>query len=143
MVHALVTIRGLLRPHGVVADLQPDRFAGRHARHAQIYCLTNDRRLHAGRIKIVKPLADFRAADRAIREVVRRGLFRLGAIEAFEFHYYFDSSAHLDRAVARYWRPHATLEESARRRVGSLLRRHRGARIMAVSRQRMTVLVKT
>jgi len=87
------------------------------------------------------PLADFRAADRAIREVVRRGLFRLGAIEAFELRYYFDTPGHLEKAVARYW-TYATLEDSTRRRVDALLRRHPSATIMAVARQRVNVLVK-
>jgi hypothetical protein len=101
MVHALVVTRGLLRPHGIIANLRNDRFASVRAREPEVYCLTGDRRLYAGRIKIVKPLADFRAADRAIREVVRRGLFRFRAIDVFEVRYYFDSSACLDNAVSR------------------------------------------
>jgi hypothetical protein len=143
MVHALILTRGLLRPHGAVADLRNDRFASIHARDPQVYCLTGDRRLHAGRIKIIKPLADFRAADRAIHEVVRRRLFRLGAVDVFEVRHYFDTPAHLDMAVARYWAPFATLEDSTRRRLGALMHRHPGAKITAISRLRLNVLLRT
>lgn len=143
MVHALIITRGLLRPHGALADLRNDRFAGIRARDAQVYCLTGNRRLPAGRIKIVKPLADFRAADRAIHEVVRRGLFRLGAVDVFEVRYYFDSPAHLDKAVSRFWSPFATLEDSTRRRLGALMHRHPAAQIMAISQLRLNVLLRT
>jgi hypothetical protein len=81
MVHALTVTRRLLRPHGVLVDLRNNRFASIRARHDQVYCLTGDRRLYAGPLKVKKPLADFRAADRAVREVVRRGLFRLASTE--------------------------------------------------------------
>jgi hypothetical protein len=143
MVHALIITRGLLRPHGALADLRPNRFASIRARDAQVYCLAGDRRLHAGRIKIIKPLADFRAADRAIREVLRRGLFRLRAVHDFEVCSYFDTPAHLDRAVSRYWSPFATLEDSTRRRLAALMRRHPSAHIMAISQQRLNVLLRT
>jgi hypothetical protein len=140
MVHALITARRLLRPHGVLLDLRTDRFASIRARHDQVYCLTGDRRLYIGPRKIAKPLADFRAADRAIREVLRRRLFRLDAVEVFEIRSYFETPAHLDRAVAAT--PYATVEESTRRRLSLLLRRHPGARIMGVARQPLNVLAK-
>lgn len=78
MVHALVIAHGLLCAHGMVADLRPDRVTNICARHIQVYCLTGDHRVHAGRLKLLKPLADFRAADRAVREVIRRGRFGSG-----------------------------------------------------------------
>jgi hypothetical protein len=142
MVHALIVTRGLLHLNGVLADLRNDRFASLGTRHVPVYCLTGDQRLSAGRLKIKKPLADFRAADRAIREAVRRGLFRLGAIQTFEVRYYFDTPEILERAVARYW-TYATLEDSTRRRLRVLARRHPRAQIVAISRQRLNVLVKS
>jgi len=141
MVHALIIAHRLLRAHGVVADLRPDRVATIRARRTHVYCLTGDHGIHAGRIKPLKPLADFRAADRAVREVIRRGLFRLRAVEAFEFRYYFDTLPHFEKALARYWTD-ATLEDSTRRRLGRLLRRYPTARITAVARMRLNVLAK-
>lgn len=141
MVHALIVIRGLLRPHGVLVDLRTDRFASVRARHDQVFCRTGTRRRYAGRIKITKPLADFRCADRAVREVLRRGLFRLEPVEVFENRSYLDSPARLDQAMAgqRY----AVLEESTRRRLRALRRRYARSQIMIVARERLNVLVRT
>lgn len=140
MVHALMVARSLLRPHGVLVDLRSDRFSSVRVRHDQIFCLIGDRRRYAGRLKITKPLADFRCADRAVREVVRRGLFRFDSVTVFESRSYFDSLARLDRAAAgqRY----AVLENATRRRLRALLRRHPGSRIVAVARERLNVLVR-
>ena len=140
MVHALITARRLLRPHGMLLDLRTDRFASIRAQHDQVYCLIGDRRLYVGPRKIKKPLADFCAADRAIREVLRRGLFRLDAVDVSEIRSYFESPAHLARADAAT--PYAAVEESTRRRLSVLLRRHPRARIMVVARERLNVLVK-
>ena len=141
MVHALMVTRRLLRPHGVLVDLRNDRFASIRARHEQVYCLAGDRRLYAGPLRIKKPLADFRAADRAVREVVRRGLFRLAATEVFEIRSYCKTVSSLDKAAAR--NAYVTLESATRRRLHALLRRHPGAKIMVVAWTRLSPLVRT
>ncbi len=143
MVHALVLLHAVLTPHGVLADLRPDRLAipRRPARHPQVYCVEGDRRVHAGYLKTLKPLADYRAADLAVRRVIRRGLFALQAIEAFDFHYYFDSLAHLEKALATRWTD-TVLEASTRHRLRVLLRKYPRGRIMAVSRIRLSVTIK-
>ena len=141
MVHALIVTRGLLRPDGILVDLRTDRFAAIRTRHDQVFCLTRDRRRYAGSLEIRRSLADFRSADRAIREVVRRGLFRLDAVEVFEHLAYLDSPAHLERAVARH--RYARLPNPTRRRLRALWRRHPGAQILVVARERMNVLAKT
>src|SRR5579862_6496118 len=135
MVHALIVTRGLLRPNGILVDLRTDRFAATRARQDQVVCLTGNRRRYAGPLEIRRPLADFRCADRAIREVVRRGLFRLDAVEVFE------RRAYLDKAMAgqRY----ARLTDPTRRRLRALWRRQSGAQVLVVSRERMNVLVRT
>jgi len=141
MVHALIVTRGLLRPNGILVDLRTDRFAATRARQDQVVCLTGNRRRYAGPLEIRRPLADFRCADRAIREVVRRGLFRLDAVEVFERRAYLDSPAHLEKAMAgqRY----ARLTDPTRRRLRALWRRQSGAQVLVVSRERMNVLVRT
>jgi hypothetical protein len=141
MVHALIVARGLLRPHGVLVDLRNDRFASIRARHDQVYCLIGNRRLYAGPLIVNKPLADFRAADLAIREVVRRGLFRLRTAEVFEVRSYSKTAAHLEKYAAK--NPYVTVGDATRRRLGILLRRHPAAQILVVARTRLNVLVKT
>jgi len=141
MVHALIVARGLLRPHGVLVDLRNDRSVSIRTRHDQVYCLIGDRRLYAGALEINKPLADFRAADRAIREVVRRGLYRLSTVDAFEIRSYYKTAAHLERAAAR--NPYVTIVSATRRRLGALLRRHPAGQIVTVAQTRLNVLEKT
>lgn len=140
MVHALIVTRDLLRPHGVLVDLRNDRFASTRARHDQVYCLIGNRRLYAGPLTVNKPLADFRAADRAIREVVRRGLFRLSAADVFDVRSYSKTAAHLEKYAAR--NPYVTVGDATRRRLGALLRRHPAGQILVVARTRLNVLVK-
>jgi hypothetical protein len=141
MVHALKVVRSLLRRHGVLVDLRNDRSASIRARHDQVYCLAGDRRLYAGPLKINRPLGDFRAADWAIREVVRRGLFRLQAVDEFEIRSYFDSPAHAEKYAAR--NPYVTLEDPTRRRLSALVRQHPGAQVLVVAQTRLNVLKKT
>lgn len=140
MVHALTAARRLLRPHGMLVDLRSDRFAHVRARHDQVYCLAGKRRFHAGPLKINRPLADFRAADRAIREVVRRGLFRHTASDFFEIRSYPAGPAELERYAIT--NPYATVDATTLRRLRNLLRRHPGARILVVTLSRLTVLEK-
>jgi hypothetical protein len=141
MVHALRVARSLLSRRGVLVDLRKDRFASIRGRHDQVYCLTGDRRLYAGPLRLKRPLADFRAADRAIREVVRHGLFRLQAVDEFEIRSYFDSVAHAEKYAAR--NPYVTLKDPTRRRLNALLRQHPGAQILVVAQTRLNVLKKT
>jgi len=143
MVHALIRLHRALSGRGILVDLRPDRRAAIPDRlfHTQLYCAVNGRQVHAGRLRAVRPLAVFVAADRALRHVVRRGLFAARSTATFNFHYYFDSPAHLERAVALYW-PQTMLEISTRRRLSMLLRRHPGAEIMAITRVRLSVLAK-
>jgi hypothetical protein len=141
MVDALELLHAVLAPHGVLADLRPDRSANppRHARHPQVYCVEGDQRVHAGYLKTLKPFADYRAADLAVRRVIRRGLFALQAVETFDFHYYFDSPAHLEKAVATRWTD-TVLEASTNHHLRVMLRKHPKAHIMAVSRIRLSIM---
>lgn len=144
MVHALVLLHQALAPDGTLVDLRPDRLAnpqGRRARQPHVYCVQGGRRVHAGYLKTLKPLATYRAADHAVRQVIRQELFTFRAVEAFDFHYYFHTLECLDRALATRWTS-TVLEASTRRRLGTLLRAHPAAQIMAVDRIRLSVLMK-
>lgn len=143
MVHALELLHAVLAPQGVLADLRPDRSANppNRTRHPQVYCIAGDERVHAGYLKTLKPVADYRAANLAVRRVIRRGLFALQAVEVFDFHYYFDSLTHLEKALATRWTD-TVLETSTHHHLGVLLHRHPNAQIMAVSRIRLNVMRK-
>jgi hypothetical protein len=141
MVHALVVAHGLLRPGGILIDLRADRLGGVGARQDRVFCIAGTRRRYAGPITITRPLADTRSANRAVREVLRRALFRLEVVDIFEVRSYLDSPAHLDGAVAG--QRFARLEDSTRRRVRALWRRDPSTEIVVVTRERLNVLVKT
>lgn len=140
MVHALIATHGLLRPGGTLIDLRADRLTSVRARQDRVFCFARNRLRYAGPITITRPLADSRCANRAIREVVRRGLFRLEAVDTLEVRSYLDSPEHLEKATAgqRYTR----LEGSTRRRVRALWRRDPGSQIVVITRERLNILVK-
>jgi SAM-dependent methyltransferase len=88
MVHALEEIHRLLRPEGVLIDIHPAREAPLlevHA-HGRIVVTETYPRAHGD---------DLVHADEALAEIVRRGVFALEAVRAFEFMTYASSVAEL------------------------------------------------
>jgi len=144
MVHALVLLYGVLTSHGTLVDLRPDRMANacdHRAGQPHIYCVEGEQRVHVGYLKTAKPLADYRAADRAVRNVIRQGLFALQTVEVFSFRYHVDSLATLDKALATRWAS-TILDAPTRRRLQACLHKHPAAKIMMVDRMRLTVMEK-
>lgn len=150
MVHALRQIHRVLAPHGVVADLRPDRRLHQRTRHARLTLAWLPRvylgsGLWRGPVGVLqktgKKLADHRAADTAIQQVLRRGLFVLSAADTFEFRYYFRTLAHLDNHLATVW-VETSLPLQTRRRLLAGLRRHPTSQILVVEPVQLNVLVK-
>ena len=145
MVHALEQMHGVLRPHGFLADLRPNRFADpRRAPAAlpQVYGIADGREVPAGELeKSEKNLANHRAASRAVDEVLHRGLYALEAAETFPFRYYFRSVAVLDRYIQTTWRE-TSLETASRLRLEIMLSLDPQSQILIIDPFRLNVLRK-
>ncbi len=153
MVHALRQIHRVLAPQGVVADLRPDRRVHQRTKHAgpppagpaglpRVYVGSSRWRGVGVLQKTAKKLADHRAADAAVRQVLRRGLFALEATDTFEFRYYFCTLAHLDKHLATRW-VDTSLPLPTRRRLLTGLRNRPRSQILVVERAQLNVLAKT
>ncbi len=144
MVHALELLHRALIPQGILVDLRPARrmSPGRHsAGFPQVYCVAGDRRLHAGHLQPLKPLAYYRAADHAVQKVIQRGLFAPEATAVFPFIFYFGSPGHFDKALATRWTD-TTVPASTRRRVGFLIRKSPTSQIIAVEHLGLKIMRK-
>ena len=154
MVHALRQIHRILAPQGVVADIRPERRVHGPTRHAwlspagsaglpRVYVGSSHWRGPVGVLqKTAKKLADHRAADAAVKQVLRRGLFTLQAADTFEFRYYFRTLAHLDEHLAARW-VETSLPLPTRRRLLTGLHGHPTFQILVVEPTQLNVLVKT
>ena len=145
MVHALTQIHRILAPHGVVADILPDRRVHgptRHAGRPRVYVGSSRWCGPIGVLqKTAKKVADHRAADAAVKQVLRRGLFALQAADTFEFRYYFRTLAHLDDHLATRW-IETSLPLPTRRRLLTGLHGHPTFQILVVEPTQLNVLVK-
>jgi len=145
MVHALTQIHRALRPGGVVADLRPGRFAGpRHPRPqlARICWVSDGRERLQGVVD--KPpgnLRRHRAAERAVRQALRRRLFVLEGIETFSFRYRFQNLGVLERLLNTVWRE-SSLRPSLYRRLRALQQRSRTGHLVEIEPVRLTILRK-
>jgi hypothetical protein len=151
MVHALTQIRRVLAPGGIIADLRPDRRGHRRSRRAgltparlpRIYVGSDLRQGSVGVLqKAAKRLADHRAADATVQQVLRRGLFALRTADTFEFRYYFRTLAHLDDHLANRW-VDTSLPLPTRGRLLTRLRRHPSSGILVVEPVQLNVLIST
>jgi len=92
MVHALREIHRVLTPGGLLADLRPDRRLDARKRRrdvlAKLFYARGGRETPVGVLE-EGSFADDEAADRALRRVVRDGLFTLESSETLSFRYYF------------------------------------------------------
>ncbi|HKV43313.1 MAG TPA: hypothetical protein VJT32_01350 [bacterium] len=144
MVHALELLHTALVPEGLLVDLRPARRAlpGRpDAGLPHVYCQEGERRRHAGPLQPLKPLAQYRAAELAVRKVIRDGLFVLQATEMFPFLFHIASCQRFDEILATHWTDTAA-PTSTRRRLGTLMRTSRGAEITIVEHVRLNVMRK-
>ncbi len=97
MVHALEKAAGLLRDDGVLVDIHPTSELGR------LEVRRGDRVTPAGVITEADGGEEYRQADAAVAEVVRRGLFRVEARDVFTFLTYASSLAELRDHLADVW----------------------------------------
>ena len=143
--HALKRIARALKPRGTLIDIRPDRYS--HPRQERpalpTSCWRSSRGdLAAGRLgKTAFNLHRHRAATRALRDAVRRGMFMLEATETFPFRYHFRDLAIFESYLKVRW-VSTILPPRVRRRLSALQgRAHRG-KIVVVEPVRLTVLRK-
>lgn len=140
--HALEQVHRVLIPHGYVADIHPNRpvqARNRRAVRAQVYCLADGQETAAGVFQ--ERMSHYRAADRAVEQVLNRGLFILHTSQTFSHRYYFRTLAVLDHYLTIRWTA-ATVGVSLRRRLHALLHAHPQAQIRVESSIRLNVLIK-
>lgn len=101
--------------------------------------MTRAGQVPAGYVNRLRPLADFRAAEGALRAVVQRGLFTFQAIETYRIAFYLRSPAVLDKVLATRWTESA-LDAANRHRIQALLRKHPMAQILVREDSRLSVL---
>lgn len=143
MVHALREAHRVLRPHGIVIDLRPDRDpGGRHAKPMAI-CLAwrGVERPTGVLLESAGYYADYLAAEQAVAHTVKDGLFTVRSSELFHLRMHFRSLDALDKKLKTDW-VDATLDPQTRRRLRVLLRRHASAHLTVIDPFRLTVLEK-
>ncbi len=143
--HALKQIRRVLKPGGTLIDIRPDRFSDPRQRRPALPAVcwrSNGREIRAGMLgKTAQTLRRHRAATRALREGVRRGVFVLEATETFSFRYHFRGLATLDAYLKITWIS-SILTGRVRRRLMALQRRAPRGEIVVLEPVRLNVLRK-
>ena len=145
MVHALNEIVRVLKPHGALIDIRPDRFSTSRQRRPvlpAVYWRSRRGDAAAGRLGKTAPnVRRHRAATRAVHEAIGRGVFALEATESFPFRYHFRSLATLDAFIAVRWIS-TIVPARVRRRLMTLRVRHPRGEIVVVEPVRLNVLRK-
>jgi len=97
MVHALEQIHELLTPDGHLIDIHPNGELN------EFYYVLNNREHFLGYMQETDDYIEYRQAGEAIETAISRGLFRLDAAGAFEFHTYADSFAEMQAFLNETW----------------------------------------
>ena len=125
--HALGSIWEALEPEGMLVDVRPV------AARWPLEVVTPGRVKRAGRVDDSPSLADDRAADRALREMERRGLFRCIDQVTFPFAYLWDSVEEMIDYIAANWEGSIVLPERLLARARNLEREARGERRVRIT----------
>ena len=93
MVHALEEIHRLLKPDGFLIDIHPV------AEHSSIEIHQNGKINPVGHLEVDQWCVDFREADKALTEIVQRGMFTVEQKSIFDALTYYDSAAEMSTAL--------------------------------------------
>jgi hypothetical protein len=102
MVHALTEVWRALAPGAVLLDIRP------YLPFGPLELVERERVRALGRLEEVQFDSDGAAADNAVSEVLRRGLFTLDHADSFYYSGYWDSVGEL-REYLRDWEDYARL----------------------------------
>lgn len=93
MVHALEEIHRLLKPDGKLIDIHPV------AEHSSIEIHRNGKIDPAGQLEVSQWCVDFAEADKALDEIIQRGVFRVEQKGNFDTLTYYDSVSEMNTAL--------------------------------------------
>lgn len=143
MVHALTEAHRVLRPGGSLIDYRPDLDPrGYRAKLLDTYCISRGREFSVGAlIETARYYADYRASDRAVQQVLRRGIFTLVSSEIARPKVYFRDLDTLERYLQTQWTG-TTLGSQTSQRLATILGRDPTAQIAVVDTFRINVLRK-
>lgn len=143
MVHALTEAHRVLSPHGTIVDYRPDLDpGGRRTKPLELYCIDRSDLTPAGHIiETPEYYEDYRSANRAVQQVLRRGLFTLVSSELSRPRVYFRSLEVLKAYLDTNWTG-TTMPSAVGRCLSSLLKNRPGARIVVSEVFRFNVLRK-
>lgn len=109
MVHALEEIHRLLKPNGFLIDIHPV------AEHLQIEIHQNGKIDLVGHLKVYQWCVDFQEADKALDEIIQRGIFTVEQKGMFGTLTYYDSATEmgtaLKQSIQKYVREAEPVEE--------------------------------
>ena len=109
MVHALEEIHRLLKPQGFLIDIHPV------AEHSSIELHRNGKIDLAGQLEVSQWCVDFSEADKALVEVVQRGIFTVEQKGRFDTLTYYDSATEmgtkLKESIHKYVREGEPVDE--------------------------------
>jgi len=93
MVHALEEIHRLLKPNGFLIDIHPI------AEHSQIEIHQNGKIDRVGTLVVHQWCVDFEEADKALAEIIRRGVFAVVEKGSFDTLTYYDTASEMGTAL--------------------------------------------
>ena len=103
--HALETIYGLIKPGGLLIDIHPRGLP------TPVYILDETNKVLVGHIQETDDFIEYRQADEAIQNVVRRNMYGLMDEEVFAYSTYASSLEELREHLKETWSD-AILEDS-------------------------------
>jgi len=93
MVHALEEIHRLLKPNGFLIDIHPV------AVHSSVEIHHNGKIELVGQLEVSQWCIDFEEADKALAEIVRRGVYTIEQKGKFDTLTYYDSAPEMGTAL--------------------------------------------
>jgi len=109
MVHALEEIHRLLKPNGFLIDIHPV------AEHSSVEIHQNENIHLVGQLEVSQWCVDFQEADKALDEIIQRGIFTVEQRGMFKTLTYYDSATEmgtaLKQSIHKYVREAEPVEE--------------------------------
>lgn len=93
MVHALEKIHRLLKPNGFLIDIHPV------VEHSSVEIHQNENINLVGQLEVSQWCVDFQEADKALEEIIKRGIFMVEQKGMFETLTYYDSATEMGTAL--------------------------------------------